>query len=308
MRKSEIFLLHLLLISSTSADSNPVDSSPGEVGSCNVHNDLVGNCQPNLVGCLPCSRGYLTSSYFKNHNTVLGSESYGFLDQEIGSDGSCKGLDNNIIAVGLSDLNRHLSGEGSHRQLISTMKFDVPLDHLSWFDDHFCEVLIIERLPVGVFADPFELQHLVQRRVFVGASVFGDTNLELPSALSNRSVVEIHINIGHNISSSSIETVVQLPLHARYPPLDASGYAKVTIGKPDLFLRCKPKELHYQACSWTIVSLGARSASSVVWLVPCGDGAVAGVVSSITLVASLVCSLLIVSSAVCFSRNEDRVS
>ncbi|KAI3905058.1 hypothetical protein MKX01_017304, partial [Papaver californicum] len=74
-----------------------------------------------------------------------------------------------------------------------------PDTNVSELPAHFCEAVVIERLPSGVFADPFELQHLVQRGVFLDAAVFGDTNLELPPALSNRSVVEVHIDIGHNI-------------------------------------------------------------------------------------------------------------
>ncbi|CAN6343974.1 unnamed protein product [Urochloa humidicola] len=70
----------------------------------------------------------------------------------------CKGLTDDIEALTLSE---------SHRQL----------------------------LPNGVFAGPFELQHFVERKVFLDMAVFGDTNLELPSALSNRSAVEIHFDL-----------------------------------------------------------------------------------------------------------------
>lgn len=55
--------------------------------------------------------------------------------------------------------------------------------------------------------------------VFVDAAVFGDTNLELPSALSNWSAVEIHMGIHDLISShhKGVEISLELPLHARYP-------------------------------------------------------------------------------------------
>ena len=53
--------------------------------------------------------------------------------------------------------------------------------------------------------------------MFSAAAVFGDTNLELPSALSNRSIVEVHMDIGSHITLKSSESVVQVPLHARYP-------------------------------------------------------------------------------------------
>ena len=55
---------------------------------------------------------------------------------------------------------------------------------------------------------------------FKDVSVFGDVNLELPSFRSNRSIVEIHLDM--NLNKSSGQEIVQefrteLPLHARYP-------------------------------------------------------------------------------------------
>jgi len=56
--------------------------------------------------------------------------------------------------------------------------------------------------------------------VFTDVAVFGDTNLELPSVLSNQSAVEIHMKVaptsllGH---ISELEISADLPLHARYP-------------------------------------------------------------------------------------------
>ena len=52
--------------------------------------------------------------------------------------------------------------------------------------------------------------------VFHDAAVFGDTNLELPSFLSIRSVVEIHLDFDPSIFSKSADINLELPLHARY--------------------------------------------------------------------------------------------
>ncbi|KAG6788609.1 hypothetical protein POTOM_004681 [Populus tomentosa] len=110
-------------------------------------------------------------------------------------------------------------------------------DSMSQLRTHFCEITIIEGLPSGVFADPFELQHLLERGVFTDVAVFGDSNLELPSVLSNQSAVEIHMNVGGApLLGHKLEISVDLPLHARYPPLDDSGYSRVEFGEPDLFL------------------------------------------------------------------------
>lgn len=55
--------------------------------------------------------------------------------------------------------------------------------------------------------------------VFTEVAVFGDANLELPSFLSNRSAVEIHMDVGLNIFSkqeNEWEINIGLPVHARY--------------------------------------------------------------------------------------------
>lgn len=52
--------------------------------------------------------------------------------------------------------------------------------------------------------------------VFRDVAVFGDTNLELPSFLSNRSAVEIHLDVDSNIFYQSADINLELPLHARY--------------------------------------------------------------------------------------------
>ena len=52
------------------------------------------------------------------------------------------------------------------------------------------------------------------------AAVFGDTNLELPSVHSNRSLVEVHTDVDLNTFSrhkDGLEINIDLPLHIRYP-------------------------------------------------------------------------------------------
>ncbi|KAF9623454.1 hypothetical protein IFM89_003038 [Coptis chinensis] len=174
---------------------------------------------------LPCSRRYLSESYFEKHDSLTDLDFQGHLAHELPLCG-CNQFQHNLNYVPrLSDPQRDLVGE------------------------------VIERLPSGVFADPFELQHLVQRGVFTDAAVFGDTNLELPSALSNRSVVEIHVEIGQNflsVNAKELEVKVDIPLHARYPPLDSNGYSRVEMGMPDVLMRCSFKEKsEYNDCVWT---------------------------------------------------------
>ncbi|XP_038981911.1 phosphatidylinositol-glycan biosynthesis class X protein-like isoform X3 [Phoenix dactylifera] len=271
-----------------------------------LSSDQVSNVESGdgrIFGCLPCSQAYLASSYFDHRNSLLELDFHDFLAQEFGTGDLCRGLANDMNVLGLADLHRHLSGEGSHRHVVSTLTFVNQSDGKKWLDSHSCEAVIIEKLPIGVFADPFELQHLVHRRAFLDAAVFGDSNLELPSALSNRSIVEIHMDIRNDLLEN-YETVIQLPLHARYPPLDSSGYARIEIGRPDLFIRCRPKQLQPESCSWTLKILGAGYAKNVMWQVPCGNEAHTGIVSSITFATALMCVLLIVLSAIYFSGSN----
>lgn len=66
--------------------------------------------------------------------------------------------------IKIPNLYRSLEGEGSHRRLISKLKVEVDSDFSSTYLDRFhCELVIIESLN-GVFADPFELQRLVNRK------------------------------------------------------------------------------------------------------------------------------------------------
>ncbi|KAJ1435964.1 Glycosylphosphatidylinositol-mannosyltransferase I, PIG-X/PBN1 [Sesbania bispinosa] len=165
------------------------------------------------------------------------------MSQEVTS-GLCEALpDNHNFMLRLSVLKRNLIGEGSHRSVSTLIKFQTQQsESLSELLSYSCEFIIIERLPSGVFADPFELQRLVERGVFSDIAVFGDTNLELPSFLSNRSAVEIHLDVDPNILLEPTDINIELPLHARYQPLNESGYSTVEFGTPDMLVRCSKKE------------------------------------------------------------------
>ncbi|XP_028554839.1 phosphatidylinositol-glycan biosynthesis class X protein-like [Dendrobium catenatum] len=230
-------------------------------------NEFTKCSYPNINGCRTCSQDNLMRSFFNSHGQLSEPNFSKFLDKEICSGDLCEEMLVNADIFGLSSLLRELIGEGSHRQLVTTMELYHHPKFTHFVNEHFCEAIVIEYLPTGVFSDPFELQRLVDREVFLSASVFGDTNLELPSALSNISVVEIHINV----KSDAQKIVVQLPLHSRYPPLNSSDYISLTIGKPHLFIRCKPKISGTAACSWTVIDLGVLYGNNVTWRIPCGD-------------------------------------
>ncbi|PKA52604.1 hypothetical protein AXF42_Ash001585 [Apostasia shenzhenica] len=256
---------------------------------------------PNIIGWWPCYKENLLGFYFDIHRSLSDLDFNKFLTQEFHLSDSCERVNDNAISIGISSLLRHLVGEGYHRQLVTTMVFCHHPEFSHWIKDHFCVGVIVERLPIGVFADPFELQHLAMHGAFLGASVLGDTNLELPSALSNRSVVEIHFEVW----SDNIKIVLQLPLHARYPPLDSSGYANITIGRPDLFLRCRPKETNLENCSWALIDLGYSFGNSVQWRIPCGIEGHTRAVTAVTFLSAFICSLSILFSIILFSRKNN---
>ncbi|PHT58591.1 hypothetical protein CQW23_00954 [Capsicum baccatum] len=166
----------------------------------------------------PYLDNYVAKSYFSKHDNLIDSKFEDFIAHDILSSG-CISLQGNVeFPPKLTFLHRKLIGEGSHRRLSSSLRLKMSSESFSRSSKSF-EVIIVERLPSGVFADPFELQHLVQRGVFTDAAVFGDTNLELPSFLSNRSLVEVHLEVNSNLTTQwkhELELNMELPLHSRY--------------------------------------------------------------------------------------------
>lgn len=95
-------------------------------------------------------------SYFTTHTSLEDSEFRNFLLLQ-----ECSRKDTNIVvvpAISLLQQHRNITGEGSHRNLHTSIKL------LVQSDSQLRELVIVERLPLGVFADPFELQNLQQRR------------------------------------------------------------------------------------------------------------------------------------------------
>lgn len=104
----------------------------------------------------------MAKSYFNKHDNLVDSKFEDFIEHDILS-GACVSLQGNVeFSPKLSALHGKLIGEGSHRRLSSTLRLRMSSESISR-PPKSCEVIIVERLPSGVFADSFELQHLVQR-------------------------------------------------------------------------------------------------------------------------------------------------
>lgn len=110
----------------------------------------------------PYVDNYVSKSYFNKHDNLVDSKFEDFIAHDI-LYGACESLQGNVeFSPKLSALHGKLIGEGSHRRLSSTLRLKMSSESIS-MPPKSCEVIIVERLPSGVFADPFELQHLVQR-------------------------------------------------------------------------------------------------------------------------------------------------
>lgn len=98
----------------------------------------------------PYVDNYVSKSYFNKHDNLVDSKFEDFIAHDI-LYGACESLQGNVeFSPKLSALHGKLIGEGSHRRLSSESISRPPKS---------CEVIIVERLPSRVFADPFELQH-----------------------------------------------------------------------------------------------------------------------------------------------------
>ncbi|XP_074264670.1 uncharacterized protein LOC141587135 isoform X2 [Silene latifolia] len=258
----------------------------------------------HTTSSLPCFERYAMKTFFGQHDNIIDLNLEDYIKHKIP-------FGSQTTVFRLLVLERLLIGEGSHRRLSSSIKFSVPRDLSADFSSQICEVIIIERLPSGVFADPFELDHILHRGVFKDAYVFGDTNLELPSFLSNQSVVEIHLDAA--LSTSPAQEIVkefkiEIPLHARYPPLEESGYVTVRFDIPDLFLRCKSKnneEEPARTCLLTpIAGNDGLKAHDIKWSIPAGMEAHARTVSVVTFITALSSVILIVTASLKHTRTD----
>ncbi|KAE8657236.1 Syntaxin/t-SNARE family protein [Hibiscus syriacus] len=252
---------------------------------------------------------YIMRSYFDNHENLHDSSFENFMTRELSSSLCIVNPENQNRGVRLSVRELSLNGEGSHRQLSLSIRLQTGEESIPELPPHKCEVIVIQRLPLGVFADPFELQNLHKRMGLKNVAVFGDTNLELPSFRSNRSAVEIHIDAGSDIlfmQSSGMEINILLPLHARYQPLDESGYSIIQIGEPDMLMRCNIEgKQDKQSCLFMSLEDSAKSRiSTVEWKIPAGMKAHTGFVSVVTFITASLSTVSIVYTSMFWSGTK----
>ncbi|CAH9099447.1 unnamed protein product [Cuscuta epithymum] len=255
-------------------------------------NNYKVNSNKHNSSLLPCYTRYILESYFREYESCSDSnfQEYMVHKNPFGSERTFGRLWN---------FERRLIGEGSHRRLSSFIRFSIHQDWIADISFQTCEVILIEKLPLGVFADPFELEHLLQRGVLRDGFVFGDANLELPSFLSNQSIVEVHLEAAFDeLAQKEIvkELNVEIPIHARYSHHEESGYSKVRFGVADLFLRCK-KQGESAAESCVLKPMGSSVSlkdDEIVWSIPAGMKAHSSIVSAVTFTSALLSAVGII--------------
>lgn len=110
-----------------------------------------------------CPEKWIMKSYFADSDALLDSHFQDFKQHKL-YPCLCEALRGSQAAeMELSGLERRLIGEGSHRRLSSSIRIKFGEKSRANLPAYSCEVIIIEILPSGIFADPFELQHLLQR-------------------------------------------------------------------------------------------------------------------------------------------------
>ncbi|KAK1385380.1 hypothetical protein POM88_023115 [Heracleum sosnowskyi] len=117
------------------------------------------------------------------------------------------------------------------------------------------------------------------------------------------------MDIGSNALTGSkhgLEINIQLPIHARYPPIGDRGYSRIQFGQPYLFTRCsvEGKSSNQNCIFMSTDSTAQASDNSIVWEVPSGDKKYATTVSFFTFMSAILSALSIVLVSIHHSNFE----
>lgn len=216
------------------------------------------------------------------------------------------------------EVERKLIGNGAHRELSSSITIRLEKSKA-------CHIVIVEKLPSGVFADMFELGGLVARGAYIDAVIYGDHNLEMPSLHSSESIVVLHTSIDSNTPHLEhlLQAKVLLPLHARYPPLSFESHVSVNFSIPHVLFQCfhnnddnsaanmtdsKPNRnnMAWAVLTWKESTLDSNG---LQWAVPAGNPLHSQLVAVTTACTSLIgVVVLLVVSRFSFNSQKSKVA
>ena len=128
-------------------------------------NSRVGGCTSNVgstnqsLNIPPYFEKYITKSYFGKYDSLLDSDFLDFISHELFPNSCELLLDNLNLVLRVSVQHCSLTSDGSHRHLSSSFIFNIRLELIPELPIHFCEAIIIEKLPCVCF-QIFNFQNL----------------------------------------------------------------------------------------------------------------------------------------------------
>ncbi|CAL8307144.1 unnamed protein product [Lota lota] len=211
--------------------------------------------------------------------------------------------DKNVCGIGRQWLESILvstecNGKGFHREMVTTVKFspDVP---------NVLSVLLVHKLPRGIYVDPYQLASLSGHLQVTSFIILLDSaiNLEAPAHRTGGFAALVYAPL---VGKGSKLLKTSIPIHCRYhePSFGDRKAVIVNIGPPDLLLRSetcndlKPYAIvdapctaaNSSICSWVQIQLH-QVQSHVSLQIPVGDGSLAIPVICGTLLVTVICCL-----------------
>mmetsp|Transcript_31184 Transcript_31184/g.79497 ORF Transcript_31184/g.79497 Transcript_31184/m.79497 type:complete len:285 (-) Transcript_31184:30-884(-) len=180
-------------------------------------------------------------------------------------------------------LSRRLNGAGFHQ----TLDYELRLQQISSkLGCSLSQVVLVQPLPVEVFADPYQLSQLAPL-TRLNTSVQGRVDLESPAPVCRPTTLSIQLP---KAQLSEQQLHVQVPLHARYPSTVArsgegvagslakgawwsglaSGMAEVIFPAPVLLVECASGRQGQDQAVESWHELRATEQAGLVWRVPAG--------------------------------------
>lgn len=182
-----------------------------------------------------------------------------------------------------------LAAKGFHSQIQFTLDAQQARDH------DICQMTVLQALPAGVYADPYELANIAGmsgtqskfQLQLASYHVFGNVDVERIEPDCEPTLLSVSANISASQvqppSARKPETLrLSVPLHARYPapltgrPADsfaAASYCNYSIDNPTLMLRCFNKAAHQFHDTARVCQDVCHISSvhhSLQWMVPAG--------------------------------------
>jgi hypothetical protein len=179
-----------------------------------------------------------------------------------------------IGSAELGEMTRHARNKGLHRELVTTVQLPVVSDD---HDDHdSCGVMLIERLPKGMYIDTDEVANLAR---FGGPKLlhFDSMDVEKPAHVSNSHIILVYRNLSQDRHNKSLWSAdFSIPIHLRYHPPNYGGIPPiVNLSSPLVLVSCLPglgwkQKINYSDCR-QVCKGGTKLEGPCWWNTSIGD-------------------------------------